>query len=710
MFCINFLLLQSKEAFGVKFYDTEHIRNVALISHGGAGKTSLAEALLYTAGAINRLGKVDAGTTKTDFDAEEIKRKITINTSLAPVEWKGVKINLLDTPGFFDFIGEVAGALRVADAAIVVVSATSGVEVGTEKVWSYADENNLPRLVFVNRMDRENANFSKVLAQLQEFFGLSVVPMQLPLGAEASFKGIIDLVKMKAFTFSEDEKKLTEGEIPADLLEAAEENREKLIEAVAESDDDLLLKYLEGEPLTDEEINNGLRSGILVGKIIPVMCGAATLNYGTQPLLDAIVNNLPSPAAAGSIKTTKGDGGEETEVKIKADDPVSAFVFKTFADPFVGKISYFKVYSGTLSGDSQLHNANKGKDERLGQIFTMLGKNQINLDKVPAGDIAAVAKLQLTVTGDTLCDKHRPLTYPPIEFPEPVTTYAVEPKKQGEEDKMANGLARFLEEDPTFRMERNAETKQTLISGMGELHLEIITSKLAQKFAVEVVLKLPKVPYKETIRGTAKVESKHKKQSGGRGQYGHVFIEFSPLPTGEGFEFEDKIFGGAVPRQYIPAVEKGLREAMESGILAGFPVVDIKASLYDGSYHSVDSSEMAFKIAASLAFKKGMEQANPILLEPIMYVEVTVPEPFMGDIMGDMNSRRGRILGMESAGGNQVIKANVPMAEMLKYSADLRSMTQGRGSFTMRFDHYEEVPPHIAEQVIAEAKAEQKEE
>ncbi|MDI9463200.1 MAG: elongation factor G [Bacillota bacterium] len=694
----------------MKFYDTEHIRNVALISHGGAGKTSLAEALLYTAGAINRLGKVDAGTTKTDFDAEEIKRKITINTSLAPVEWKGVKINLLDTPGFFDFIGEVAGALRVADAAIVVVSATSGVEVGTEKVWSYADENNLPRLVFVNRMDRENANFSKVLAQLQEFFGLSVVPMQLPLGAEASFKGIIDLVKMKAFTFSEDEKKLTEGEIPADLLEAAEENREKLIEAVAESDDDLLLKYLEGEPLTDEEINNGLRSGILVGKIIPVMCGAATLNYGTQPLRDAIVNNLPSPAAAGSIKTTKGDGGEETEVKIKADDPVSAFVFKTFADPFVGKISYFKVYSGTLSGDSQLHNANKGKDERLGQIFTMLGKNQINLDKVPAGDIAAVAKLQLTVTGDTLCDKHRPLTYPPIEFPEPVTTYAVEPKKQGEEDKMANGLARFLEEDPTFRMERNAETKQTLISGMGELHLEIITSKLAQKFAVEVVLKLPKVPYKETIRGTAKVESKHKKQSGGRGQYGHVFIEFSPLPTGEGFEFEDKIFGGAVPRQYIPAVEKGLREAMESGILAGFPVVDIKASLYDGSYHSVDSSEMAFKIAASLAFKKGMEQANPILLEPIMYVEVTVPEPFMGDIMGDMNSRRGRILGMESAGGNQVIKANVPMAEMLKYSADLRSMTQGRGSFTMRFDHYEEVPPHIAEQVIAEAKAEQKEE
>ncbi|HHX75431.1 MAG TPA: elongation factor G [Firmicutes bacterium] len=691
----------------MKNYTTEKIRNVALISHGGAGKTSLAEAMLFTSGAINRLGKVDAGTTTTDFDAEEIKRQITINTSLAPVEWNGVKINLLDTPGFFDFIGDVASALRVADAAVVVVSSTSGVEVGTEKVWTYAEENNLPRLVFVNRMDRENANYAKVLAQLQEFFGLNVVPVQLPIGAEASFRGVVDLVKMQALTFSGDGRKVEAGEIPAELSAAVEEYREKLMEAVAESDDDLLMKYLEGEPLTDEEINTGLRKGTLTGKIVPVMCGAATLNYGTQPLLDMIATAFPSPADVGTVTGSSPDGEQEINVKIDAAEPASALVFKTFADPFVGKISYFKVYSGTLSGDSQLHNANKGKDERLGQIFTMLGKNQINLDKVPAGDIAAVAKLQVTATGDTLCDKKRTLVFPPITFPEPVTTFAVEPKKQGEEDKVAAGLARFLEEDPTFRMERNTEIKQTLISGMGELHLEIITSKLAKKFGVEVELSLPKIPYKETIRGTAKVEGKHKKQSGGRGQYGHVWIEFSPLAPGEYFVFEDNIFGGAVPRQYIPAVEKGLREAMETGVLAGYPVVDIKASLYDGSYHTVDSSEMAFKIAAHLAFKKGMEQAQPVLLEPIMYVEVTVPEQFMGDIMGDMNSRCGRILGMEAKGGNQVIKAHVPQVEMLKYAIDLRSMTQGRGTFTMKFDHYEEVPAHIAEQVIAEAKARQ---
>ncbi|NLN06260.1 MAG: elongation factor G [Firmicutes bacterium] len=694
----------------MKYYTTEKIRNVALISHGGAGKTSLAEAMLFTSGAINRLGKIEAGTTTTDFDAEEIKRQITINTSLAPVEWKGVKINLLDTPGFFDFIGDVASALRVADAAVVVVSSTSGVEVGTEKVWTYADENNLPRLVFVNRMDRENANYDKVLAQLQEFFGLNVVPVQLPIGAEASFRGVVDLVKMKALTFSGDGRKVEEGEIPSDLAAAAEEYREKLMEAVAESDDDLLMKYLEGEPLTDEEINSGLRKGTLTGKIVPVLCGAATLNFGMQPLLDMIATAFPSPTDIGSVAGSTPEGEEEINVKIDAAEPVSALVFKTFADPYVGKISYFKVYSGTLSADSQLYNANKGKDERLGQLFTMLGKNQINLDKVPAGDIAAVAKLQVTATGDTLCDKKRAFVFPPITFPEPVTTFAVEPKKQGEEDKVAVGLARFLEEDPTFRMERNTETKQTLISGMGELHLEIITSKLAKKFGVEVELTLPRIPYKETIRGTAKVEGKHKKQSGGRGQYGHVWIEFSPLPAGEYFVFEDKIFGGAVPRQYIPAVEKGLREAMENGVLAGYPVVDIKATLYDGSYHTVDSSELAFKIAAHLAFKKGMEQAQPVLLEPIMYVEVTVPEQFMGDIMGDLNSRRGRILGMEAVGGNQVIKAHVPQAEMLKYAIDLRSMTQGRGSFSMKFDHYEEVPAHIAEQIIAEAKARQAEE
>lgn len=689
----------------MKNYTTEMIRNVALISHGGAGKTSLAEAMIYTAGAINRLGKVDAGTTTTDFDSEETKRNITINTSLAPVEWNGVKINLLDTPGYFDFIGDVASALRVADAAVVVLSATAGVEVGTENVWEFAEENKLPRLVFVNRMDKENANFGKVFAQLQEFFGLNVVPVQLPIGAEAAFKGVVDLVKMKAYSFSDDGKKMTEAEIPAELAAEAAEYREKLMEAVAESDDDLLMKYLEGEPLTDDEVNAGLRTGTLNGKIIPVMCGAATANIGTQPLLEMIVTAFPSPADIAEVTGEDAESGEKVTVKIDPQGALSALVFKTFADPFVGKISYFKVYTGTLKGDNQLHNANKNKDERLGQVFTMLGKNQINVDQVAAGDIAAVAKLQVTETGDTLCDKQLCTVFPPIAFPEPVTTFAVEPKKQGEEDKVAAGFSRFLEEDPTFRMERNAETKQTLISGMGELHLEIITSKLASKFGVEVDLTLPRIPYKETIRGTAKVEGKHKKQSGGRGQFGHVWIEFEALQDGEEFEFVDKIFGGSVPRQYIPAVEKGLRESLESGVVAGYPVVGIKASLYDGSYHSVDSSEMAFKIAAHQAFKKGLEQAKPVLLEPVMYVEVTVPDQFMGDIMGDMNSRRGRILGMEQSNGNQVIKTHVPMSEMLKYAIDLRSMTQGRGTFAMKEDHYDEVPAHLSEQIIADAKA-----
>jgi elongation factor G len=693
----------------MKNYATEQIRNIALIAHGGAGKTSLAEAMLFTSGAVTRLGRVEAGTTTTDFDPEEIKRQITVNTSLAPIEWSGAKINILDTPGYFDFIGDVAGALRVADAAVVCVSAVAGVEVGTEKVWTYAQDNNLRRLVFVNKMDRENANFDRVLEQLQQFFGLKVVPVQVPIGAEASFKGVVDLVKMKALTFGGDGKKVTEDDIPGELSGVVEKYREKLMEAVAESDDELLLKYLDGEPLSDEEINSGLRTGALAGKIIPVLCGSATLNRGVQPLLDLIATAMPSPADMGAVEGKKADSEQEVSVDVSVGGPVSALVFKTFADPFVGKISYFKVLSGTLKGDSQLHNANKDKGERLGQVFTMLGKTQINLDKVPAGDIAAVAKLQVTATGDTLCEKSLNVIYPPIDFPEPVMTYAVEPRKQGEEDKVAAGLARFLEEDPTFRMERSTEVKQTLISGMGELHLEFITSKLAKKFGVEVDLTLPKIPYKETIRGTAKVEGKHKKQSGGRGQYGHVWIEFQPLESGEYFVFEDKIFGGSVPRQYIPAVEKGLRESLETGVLAGYPVVDIKASLYDGSFHTVDSSEMAFKIAAHLAFKKGVEQAKPVLLEPVMYVEVTVPEQFMGDIMGDFNSRRGRILGMEPSEGFQKIKANVPMTEMLKYSIDLRSMTQGRGSFTMKFDRYEEVPAHIAEQVIAAAKAEKEE-
>ncbi len=692
----------------MKGFTTERIRNVALISHGGAGKTSLAEAMLYTSGAIKRLGKVDTGNTTTDFDPDEIKRQVTIGTALAPLEWKGVKINLLDTPGFFDFIGEVQGALRVADSAIVAVCAVSGVEVGTEKVWSYADAYNLPRLVFVNKIDRENANFDAVLEQLRQFFGVKVFPLQFPLGQENSFKGVIDLVKMKALVYTDNTGlALQEEDIPAELQEKAQNLREKLVEAAAEADDELMEKYLEEEPLSEEEINRALRIGTLEGKIVPVLCGSGIMNYGIQPLLDLVTSALPSPADRPPAPgTLPGKADEEVVRKADPGEPLSALVFKTLADPYVGRVNYFRVYSGTLKADSQVFNFNKEKAERIGSLFFMRGKNQIQTDQVIAGDIGAVAKLAVTGTGDTLGDKNNPILFPPIEFPEPVISFAVEPKSKGDEEKVSAGLARFLEEDPTFRVERNTETKQIIISGMGDMHLDVIVDRLAKKFGVDVNLKTPKVPYKETIRGTSKKEGKYKKQSGGRGQYGHVFLEISPLPRGEGFVFEDKIVGGVVPRQYIPAVEKGVLEAMEEGNLAKYPVVDIKVSLYDGSYHTVDSSEMAFKIAASMALRGAIDQADPVLLEPIMDVEVTVPENFMGDIMGDLNSRRGRIQGMVPGQGLQVIKAQVPLAEMFDYAIDLRSMTQGRGFFTMKFSHYEEVPFQEAEKIIAAAKAE----
>ncbi|MFU8794280.1 MAG: elongation factor G [Dethiobacteria bacterium] len=689
----------------MKKYTSENIRNVALISHGGAGKTSLTEALLFTSGAVNRLGKVEAGNTTTDYDPDEIKKQVTINVGLAPLEWNGVKINLLDTPGYFDFIGDVLGALRVADSVVTVVCAVSGVEVGTEKVWSYADDFNLPRFVVINKLDRENANFEGTLEQLRKHFGLNVAPLQMPIGKEANFKGVVDLVRQKALMFSEDGMKVTEEEIPADLSEQAQDLREKLIEATAEADDSLLEKYLEGEALTDEEISKGLRQGVLKGKIVPVLCAAATKNQGIQPLLDLIKSYLPTPLDQGEIKGLKPGSEEEVTRKLSPDEPLSAFVFKTLADPYVGRINYFRVYSGSIKPDSQVYNATKDTLERFGQIFSMRGKNQITMEEVVTGDIACVAKLQETATGDTLSDKAKPLNFPALNFPDTVISFAVEPKTKGDEEKVMTGLSRFLEEDPTFHLERRAETKQTVISGLGELHLEIIVSRLAQKFGVEVDFSTPKVPYKETIRGQSRVEGKHKKQSGGRGQFGHVYLELEPAETGQGLVFEDKIFGGSVPRQYIPAVEKGVREAMDEGVVAGYPVVDVIVRLVDGSYHTVDSSEMAFKIAAGQAFRKGMEQAGAVLLEPVMDIEVIVPEAFMGDIMGDLNSKRGRIQGMEPEGGLQKIRAQVPLAEMFKYSIDLRSMTQGRGFFSMAFSHYEEVPHQVAEQVIAAAKA-----
>ncbi len=694
----------------MKKYASEDIRNVALISHGSAGKTSLTEALLFTSGTINRQGKIESGNTTTDYDPDETKKQVTINTSLAPLEWDDVKINLLDTPGYFDFIGDVLGALRVADSAVVVVCAASGVEVGTEKVWGYADDFDLPRLVAINKLDRENADYDGTLEQLRTKFGPSVAPLQMPIGQEADFKGVVDLIQQKALIFSDDGKKIEEKEIPGDLSAQAEELREKLVEAIAEADDELLEKYLEGGELSDEEINKGLRQGVLTGKTIPVLCCASTSNFGTQPLLDLIKRYLPTPLDKGEIKGFKPGTEEEVSRKLSPDEPLSAFVFKTMADPYVGRINYYRVYSGTVSPDSQVYNSTQDITERFGQVFSMRGKNQIPLEEVVTGDIACVAKLQKTITGDTLSDKENPIQFPELQFPEPVISFAVAPKTKGDEDKVGSGLSRFLEEDPTFTMERKVETKETVISGMGELHLDIIVNRLAQKFGVDVELSTPKVPYKETIKGQTKVEGKHKKQSGGRGQFGHVYIEMEPSEQDQGLVFENKIFGGAVPKQYVPAVEKGILEAMEEGVIAGYPVVDILVRLVDGSYHTVDSSEMAFKVAGAQAFRKGMEQADPVLLEPIMDVEVIVPEEYMGDIMGDLNSKRGRIQGMEPEGEVQKIRAQVPMAEMFKYSIDLRSMTQGRGFFSATFSHYDEVPGNVAEQIIEEAQAAKEEE
>lgn len=690
----------------MKIYSTEKLRNISIIGHGGSGKTTLTESMLYSSGAVQRIGKVEDGTTTTDFDADEIKRQISINAAMAPVEWKDCKLNLIDTPGYFDFVGEVIGSLRVVETALINLCAVSGVEVGTEQVWKLAEKGNLARILFVNKMDRENANFDKVLTQARDMFGANVVPIQLPIGSEDKFTGLVDLLQMKAILFSGE--KFQVADIPAELADQAAEYREQLVEIAAETDDELTLKYLEGEELTDEEIIKGIQRAVGAAKLFPVLCGSAVKSIGIPQLLDFLVFAAPQPA---DVVEAVAEEGKTVELKGGSGEPFRALVFKTMADPYVGKVSFFRVYSGALSSDTQVINLNKGKTERVAQIYLFRGKNQIPVAKVEAGDIAAVAKLQDTSTGDTLGTKDCKSILRGIEFPVPMTSFAVEPKSKNDEEKVGAGLARFLEEDPTFKVERNAETKQTLIYGMGDTHLEIIVSRLSKKFGVEVNLNKPKIAYKETIRGTAEVEGKHKKQSGGRGQYGHVKILFEPLPRGQHFEFVDKIFGGAVPRNYIPAVEKGLIEAMEEGVLAGFPAVDIRATLLDGSYHSVDSSEMAFKIAASLAYKKGMAEADPVLLEPYVNVEVRVPENFMGDIMGDMPSRRGRVSGMEpQADGTQIIRAQVPLAEMFGYSIDLRSMTQGRGQFSMEYSHYEEVPAHIAEKIIEECKKEASEE
>lgn len=685
----------------MKEFKCEKIRNVSIVSHGGAGKTSLTEALLFNSGAVNRLGKVDDGSSTTDFEPEEIKRKVTISTALALCEWKNHKINVLDTPGYADFVAEVKGALRAADNVLVTLCAAAGIEVETEKVWQYAEELNLPRIAFINKMDRENADFDSVVDSLRTKFGSGIVPLQLPIGSEQTFKGIVDLVSMKAYAPAL-------MEIPEDMLQKAQSARQALVEAAAESDDDLLAKYLEGEELSEDEIRLGLVKGIGQAAIFPVLCGSAYKNIGIVPALDAIVDYLPSPenrVVKGQHPLTKTAGER------KGTDPFSALVFKTTADPFVGRLSYIRIFSGQLKPDSVIYNASKEKTERIGNVYKLRGKQQEPMSIAYAGDIAVVAKMQETGTGDTLSDKDKPILFEPISFPKPMFTMALEAKNKGDEDKIGNALHRLMDEDQTFKMLKNTETHQALVYGMGELHLDIMVERMKRKFGVDVKLSQPKIPYRETIRGSVKVEGKHKKQSGGHGQYGHVWLQLDPLAPGGNFEFVDSIFGGSVPRQYIPAVEKGVRDALGGGILAGYPMVDVKVTLCDGSYHAVDSSEMAFKVASAMALKKGVMQAKPALLEPICNVEVVVPESNMGDVIGDLNGKRGRIQGMEPIGkGLGVVRAQAPMAELFTYAMNLRSITQGRGSFDMSFSHYEEVPQRMAEQIIAGAKKDKTEE
>lgn len=687
----------------MKEYTGDRIRNVAIVGHGGAGTTSVTEALLFRSGTITRMCKVEDGATTTDYEPEEIKRKVSVNATLAPVEWRDSKINFIDTPGFADFVAEVKGAFRAVDSAVIVVCATSGVQVGTEQCWKLAEEAGLPRICFVNKMDRENADFDSILEDLRGKFGKRVLPLQLPLGKEENFNGLIDVFKMKAYRASGNGS--IEMDIPADMLPYAQEARAKMIEAAVEADDDAMMRYLEGEEIGDEEIMSCLIKGIRHAVIFPVLCGSAYKNIGLGRLMNAIID-YTYPAILNDFTVIDEKTGKE-EVR-DANAPMAALVFKTTSDPFVGRLSFFRVFAGKIAADSVVYNASREHEERIGAVFTMRGKTQIPLKAVSAGDIGVVAKLQYTATGDTLSDKAAPVRFAPIAFPLPMYTRAIYAKKKGEEEKISTSLARLMDEDPTIIVTKNTVTKETLISGMGDQHIEIIMERMARKFGVEAVLKAPMVEYRETIRGTAEVEGKHKKQSGGHGQYGHVVIRMEPLPPGDGFEFVDKIFGGSVPRQYIPAVEKGMRESMDEGILAGYPVVDVRITLLDGSYHTVDSSEMAFKIASHEAFKKAAEKSKPVLLEPIYNLDVKCAESMMGDVIGDLNTKRGRILGMESLGeGMSLVKSQVPYAEITEYAVDLRALTQGLGTFEAKFDHYEDVPVKIGEKIIAERAVKQ---
>lgn len=671
----------------MKTYDTMNLRNICLVGHGGAGKTSLTEACLFNSGAVTRMGKVPEGNTMSDSLPEEIKHKVSISTSLIPVEWQGCKINVLDTPGYSDFFGEVKSALRVAESGVVVLCGVSGLEVQAELILDLMEEQKLPRVIFINKLERENANFEKVLNQLTEAFpNMRFAPLTLPIGHEDQFQGVVDIIDQKAYIYENNASgKYTVKDIPSDLLSDVEHYREILAEAVAEADDDILTKYLDGETLSDDDLRQALKSALEKDLTVPVLAGSALKNVGIGNLLDFFVQYAPTP---------------------QVQEGKSALIFKTLADPYVGKMSFIRVYGGKLQGDSMVYNAQKEKEEKISTPFILRGKNQDPVQVVPAGDIAVVAKLQDAATGDTLCAKENSVQLEGIDLPVPRLPVAIAPKSKGDEDKLGSALARLAEEDPTMRVEKNVETKELILYGMGEMHVEILMEKLQRKFGVGVEMKVPRVPYRETIKKPVKVEGKHKKQSGGHGQYGHVWISMEPLVDGE-FEFAEEVFGGAVPRQYFPAVEKGIREAMAEGVLAGYPVTGFKVTLTDGSYHSVDSSEMAFKLASIIAFRKGAEMAKPTLLEPISEVEIRVPEAYMGDVIGDINGKRGKVLGMEADGKFQVIKAHVPQSEMMRYAIDLKSMTQGRGSFDIRFLKYDEVPSKISEGIINELKAAQ---
>ena len=682
-------------------FGLENIRNIALLSHAGAGKTSAAEAMLFTAKAINRLGKVDDGSSTSDYDPDEIKRKISINLSLLPCPWRDAKINLIDTPGYSDFIGEVKTGIRISEGAVIVICATSGVEVGTTQVWEYCQEANLPRLIFVNKMERENADFFKTVNDIQAKFGQKCLPIQIPIGAQSDFQGIIDLLNLKSYTGSPPK----EGEIPSSLEGQVNTFREKLIEAAAETDDALIEKYLGGEELTAEELRNGLRKAVVNSSIFPILAGSALQNVGINPLLDAMVDYLPSPAEREVAAATDA---KEEKFEPQADGPLAALVFKTTADPYVGKLTYFRVYSGAIDSNSQVWNAARGSAERIGQLFLLRGKNQEAVAKVSAGDIGAVAKLNVTSTGDTLSSQSKPLKLAPIVFPQPIFDEAVSPKTKADLDKLGTALSRITEEDQTLHVRREPDTGETLLSGMGDTQLDVAAEKMQRKFGVSVNLETPKVPYKETITASVpNAEYKHRKQSGGHGQYGHVVMELEPLPRGTGNEFASRVVGGTVPKNYIPAVEKGFQEAIQDGVLAHHPVVDVKATLYDGSFHPVDSSEICFKIAGSQAMKKGFSQGQPILLEPIVDIQITVPNDLTGDIIGDLNTKRARVQGMNPSSDINIIEAQVPLAEVLRYAIDLKSMTQGKGTYTIKFSHYEEVPAQICQKIIA-AKAEEK--